>query len=39
MKLFTKAIEEKAQAQFPPGNDLEKQVVVAKFITNIISVI
>lgn len=31
MKLFTKAIEAKAQAQFPLGNDLEKQVVVAKF--------
>lgn len=30
MKLFTKAIEAKAQAQFPLGNDLEKQVVVAK---------
>lgn len=32
MKLFTKAIEAKAQAQFPLGNDLEKQVVVAKFL-------
>ncbi|HEY5536609.1 MAG TPA: DUF2958 domain-containing protein [Ignavibacteria bacterium] len=31
MKLFTKAIEAKAQAQFQLGNDLEKQVVVAKF--------
>lgn len=31
MKLFTKAIEAKAQEQFPFGNDLEKQVVVAKF--------
>ena len=31
MKLFTKALETKAQAQFPLGNDLEKQVVVAKF--------
>jgi len=31
MKLFTKAIEAKAQAQFPLGSDLEKQVVVAKF--------
>jgi hypothetical protein len=29
MKLFTKAIEAKAQDQFPLGNDLEKQVVVA----------
>lgn len=31
MKLFTKEIEAKAQAQFHLGNDLEKQVVVAKF--------
>ena len=31
MKLFTKAIEAKAQAQFPLGNEMEKQVVVAKF--------
>jgi hypothetical protein len=31
MKLFTKAIEAKAQAQYPLGSDLEKQVVVAKF--------
>jgi hypothetical protein len=31
MKLFTKAIEAEAQAQFPLGNNLEKQVVVAKF--------
>jgi len=31
MKLFTKEIEEKAQAQFPKGNDLESQVIVAKF--------
>ena len=31
MKLFTKAIEAKAQEQFPLGNYLEKQVVVAKF--------
>ena len=31
MKLFTKAIEAKAQAQFHLGNDLKKQVVVAKF--------
>jgi len=31
MKLFTKAIEAKAQAQYHLGNDLEKQVVVAKF--------
>jgi len=31
MELFTKAIEAKAQAQFHLGNDLEKQVVVAKF--------
>jgi hypothetical protein len=31
MKLFTKAIEAKAQSQFPLGNDLEIQVVVAKF--------
>lgn len=31
MKLFTKAIEKKAQAQFPLGSDMEKQVVVAKF--------
>lgn len=34
MKLFTKAIEAKAQAQFPLGNDLEKQVVVAKFFNS-----
>lgn len=31
MKLFTKAIETKAQAQFHLGADMEKQVVVAKF--------
>ena len=31
MKLFTKVIEAKAQAQFYIGSDLEKQVVVAKF--------
>jgi len=31
MKLFTKAIEKKAQAQFHLGNDMEKQVIVAKF--------
>lgn len=31
MKLFTKAIEAKAHAQYPLGSDLEKQVVVAKF--------
>lgn len=31
MKLFTKAIEAKAQAQFLLGNELDKQVIVAKF--------
>jgi len=31
MKLFTKAIEAKAQSQYPLGADMEKQVVVAKF--------
>jgi len=31
MKLFTKAIEKKAQEQFHLGSDMEKQVVVAKF--------
>jgi hypothetical protein len=31
MKLFTKEIEAKAQAQYPLGNDMEKQVIVAKF--------
>jgi hypothetical protein len=31
MKLFTKAIEAKAQAQFLLGSDMEKQVIVAKF--------
>ena len=31
MKLFTKAIEAKAQAQFHLGADMEKQVIVAKF--------
>jgi len=31
MKLFTKAIEKKAQAQFQFGADMEKQVIVAKF--------
>ena len=31
MKLFTKAIEAKAQAQYHLGADMEKQVVVAKF--------
>jgi len=31
MILFTKEIERKAQAQFPLGSDLNKQVAVAKF--------
>ena len=31
MNLFTKEIETKAQEQYPKGNDLESQVVVAKF--------
>jgi hypothetical protein len=31
MKLFTKEIEAKAQAQYHLGSDMEKQVVVAKF--------
>ena len=31
MKLFTKEIEKKAQAQYPLGNVIEKQLVVAKF--------
>lgn len=31
MKLFTKEIEKKAQAQFSKGSELESQVVVAKF--------
>lgn len=31
MKLFTKEIEEKAQAQFSKGGDLESQNVIAKF--------
>ena len=31
MKLFTKQIEAKAQAQYPFGADMEKQVIVAKF--------
>ncbi len=31
MKLFTKAIEAKAQTQFPLGSDMENQVIVAKF--------
>ena len=31
MKLFTKEIEANAQAQFPLGSDMEKQVIVAKF--------
>jgi len=31
MKLFTKEIEAKAQAQFHFGADMEKQVIVAKF--------
>ena len=31
MKLFTKEIEAKAQVQYQKGNDLESQVVVAKF--------
>jgi len=34
MKLFTKAVEAKAQAQYPLGADMEKQVVVESiFIT------
>jgi len=31
MKLMTKEIERKAMAQYPKGNDLENQMVVAKF--------
>ena len=31
MELFTKEIEEKAQAQYKYGADMEKQVIVAKF--------
>ncbi len=31
MKLFTKAIEAKAQAQYHLGTDMDKQVIVAKF--------
>lgn len=31
MKLFTKEIEAKAQEQYPKGNDLESQVIVAKY--------
>lgn len=30
MRLFTKAIEAKAQAQFHLGADMDKQVIVAK---------
>jgi len=30
MKLFTKEIERKLQAQYPKGNDLESQDVIAK---------
>ena len=31
MRLMTKEIEKKARAQYPQGNDLESQKVVAKF--------
>jgi len=31
MKLMTKNIEKQARAQYPKGNDLESQKVVAKF--------
>ena len=31
MILFTKEIEKLAQEQYPHGNDMEKQVIVAKF--------
>jgi len=31
MRLMTKEIEKKARAQYPKGNDLENQKVVAKF--------
>jgi hypothetical protein len=31
MKLFTKEIEAKAQAQYHLGSDMEKQAIVAKF--------
>jgi len=31
MQLMTKEIEKKARAQYPKGNDLESQKVVAKF--------
>lgn len=34
MKLFTKEIEKKAQAQFLKGNDLESQIIVAKFFNH-----
>ncbi len=34
MKLFTKAITAKAQAQFHLGTDMEKQVIVAKFFNS-----
>jgi hypothetical protein len=34
MKLFTKAIEAKAQAQFHLGADMEKQIIVAKFFNS-----
>ena len=34
MKLFTKAIEKKAQEQFHLGSDMEKQIVVAKFFNS-----
>jgi hypothetical protein len=31
MQLFTKEIEVRAQAQYPLGADMERQVIVAKF--------
>lgn len=34
MKLFTKAIEKKAQEQFHLGSDMEKQIVVANFFNS-----
>lgn len=34
MKLFTKEIEAKAQAQFSLGSDMESQIVVAKFFNS-----
>lgn len=35
MKLFTSEIEDRAQKQYPLANDLDNQIVVAKFFNQL----